>query len=75
MFNQIHFSKIEQVDENKNSKCLSREEVIRSRLDGIQCINDEALLMWDCQVCLLMLRLEIRLNNGIVPRNCWGGQI
>ena len=40
---------------------------IEEKLTGIKCPDDNAVSAWNCPVCLYILRLELRMNFGIIP--------
>ena len=49
--------------QRKGSK---KTKSIESKLHNVKCIEDEEVKMWNCQVCLYIIRLEIRLNHDLV---------
>ena len=51
----------------KRKSSESRRTTIEEKLSDVKCPDDEKMSAWDCPVCLYILRLELRMNFGIIP--------
>ena len=49
----------------KSSKKTKR--TIEDKLTDVKCPDDSDIPVWNCPVCLYILRLELRMNFGIIP--------
>ena len=66
---KLNFSQIilkDYPDTKKESKKLKRGMNIEMKIGEASCMDDESVLMWNCQVCLQILRLQIRLDYGLL---------
>ena len=51
---------------SQRRKGSKKSKSIESKLHNVKCIEDEEVKMWNCPVCLYIIRLEIRLNHDLV---------
>ena len=73
MFRAILKSDDGDQDSVKRQRRKSSKKCVKTKLKEVliaaRCPDDEDFSMWDCEVCLYSIRLELRLNFGIIPRS------
>ena len=51
----------------KRKFSIKTKKTIEEKLSDVKCPDDGNIPAWDCPVCLYILRLELRMNFGIIP--------
>ena len=53
----------------KRKFSMKTKKTIEEKLNDVKCPDDGDIPAWNCPVCLYILRLELRMNFGIIPNH------